>query len=141
VLNYKLLIKLSRVTSSTAQTEESATKMAILVRGRWGIRHWTASPIGRLVTLPLWIPLAALRWDPTGHARLMFGLLVVEQHLDGLDELLGYGVEESVVGLSLLCLRGGHRAAPSGGDLVFGEVQRVMDRRDRSLESRNVGLT
>jgi hypothetical protein len=50
VLNYKLLIKLSRVTSSTAQTEESATKMAILVRGRWGIRRWTASPIGRLVT-------------------------------------------------------------------------------------------
>jgi hypothetical protein len=48
--------------------------MAILVRGRWGIRRWTASPIGRLVTLPLWIPLAALRWDPTGHARLMFGL-------------------------------------------------------------------
>jgi hypothetical protein len=24
--------------------------MAILVRGRWGIRRWTASPIGRLVT-------------------------------------------------------------------------------------------
>jgi hypothetical protein len=42
--------------------------MAILVRGRWGIRRWTASPIGRLVTLPLWIPLAALRWDPTGHS-------------------------------------------------------------------------
>jgi hypothetical protein len=26
--------------------------MAILVRGRWGIRRWTASPIGRLVTRP-----------------------------------------------------------------------------------------
>jgi hypothetical protein len=25
--------------------------MAILERGRWGIRRWTASPIGRLVTV------------------------------------------------------------------------------------------
>jgi hypothetical protein len=87
--------------------------------------RWTAFPVGRFVTLPLWIPLAVLRWDPTGHALFIFGLLVVEQHLDGLDELLGFGVEESVVGLSLLRLRGGHRAAASGVDLVFGEVQRV----------------
>jgi hypothetical protein len=82
--------------------------------------RWTASPMGRFVTLPLWIPLAVLMWDPTGHAWFMFGLLVVEQHLDDLDELLGFGVEESVVGLSLLRLRGGHRAVPSGVDLVFG---------------------
>jgi hypothetical protein len=60
--------------------------------------RWTASPMGRFVTLPLWIPLAVLMWDPTGHAWFMFGLLLVEQHLDDLDELLGFGVEESVVG-------------------------------------------
>jgi hypothetical protein len=81
--------------------------------------------MGHLVTLPLWIPLAALRWDPTGYTWLMYGLLVVEQHLDGLDELLGYDVEESVVGSMLLRLRGGHQATLSGGDLVFGEVQRI----------------
>jgi hypothetical protein len=34
-------------------------------------------------------------------------------------------VEESVVGSMLLRLRGGHQATLSGGDLVFGEVQRV----------------
>jgi hypothetical protein len=34
--------------------------------------------------------------------RLVYGLLVVEQHLDSLDELLGDGVEESVLGLDLV---------------------------------------
>jgi hypothetical protein len=107
-----------------AQTKERATKMAISEQAVLNA-SLDSVPYGPFCYTPPLDSTSCRQVGSTGHAWFIFGLLVVEQHLDGLDELLGFGVEESVVGLTLLRFRSGHRTAPSGGDLVFGEMQRI----------------